>query len=556
MAEVMEKDMSIPEAEPQTEKKSFKEKWRGLPKKKRRRIVRWIVTLVILAALVLGGWMLWKKFFSGGEAKTEVVTDTVQYGSITSMVEGSGLTKAKNSESITLATAGIVQEVYVTEGQQVMEGDPLFIVESEGARTAVESARSELEGLQKQMSALQKDIAGLNLAPTYPGKLMECATLNPGDTISKGQKVATLADDTVLRLTQYYSYAYEGMLYAGQSVDVSIPALMTSLTGTVEQVHMVSRITPEGSKLFSAQITVANPGTLTAGMTASATVTVDGETVYPYEAAELEYNRVGDLCSTVSGTIISSSLVDYLQVSAGQVLVRIDGEDSESEIFALQERIDDAAEKLATAEKNLANCEAVAPISGTVMGLMLSPGMEFGDNTAALTISDMSTIIVDATVDERNVSYVRPGMSVEVDRWGTVYYGVVESLSLNSQAENGVARYPMVISVDNYDGTLMTGSYINYSLTASQNDNCLVVPIQCVKTVTLPDGSAGDVVFVQGERPENAVEVDLEMVGVPEGFWAVPVETGIADDYYVEIKSGVEADTVVFTQVMTTQVWM
>ena len=289
---------------------------------------------------------------------------------------------------------------------------------------------------------------------------------------------------------------------------------------------------------------------------ASATASVGGETIYPYESGKLEYYRTGDLESTVNGTIISSSLVDYLQVTAGQVLVRIDGEDSESEIFALQERIDDAAEKLATAEKNLANCEAVAPISGTVMGLMLSPGMEFSDNTAALTIADTSTIIVDATVDERNVSYVKPGAYVEVDQWGSVYSGVVDSLSLNSRAENGVARYPMVISVDNYDGTLMTGSYINYSLTASQNDNCLIVPIQCVKTVTMEDGSAGDVVFVQGDRPDNAVEVDLEMVGVPEGFWAVPVETGIADEYYVEIKSGVEADTVVFTQMVTTQVWM
>ena len=554
MAEVMEKDLQTPEAEPQTtQKKSLKEKWKGLPKKKRRRIVRWTILLLVLGALGFGSW----KFLGGkGEAEMEVVTDTVHYGSITSMVEGNGLTKAKNSQSITLASAGIVQEVYVTEGQRVNEGDPLFIVESEGARTAVEAARSEMEGLQKQMSALQKDIAGLNLAPSYPGKLMECVKLNSGDAISKGQKVATLADDTKLRLTQYYSYAYEGMITAGQTVEVSIPALMTTLPGTVEQVYMVSRITAEGSKLFSAEIVLKNPGTLTAGMTASATVTAGGETAYPYEAAELQYNRVGDLCSTVNGTVISSDLVDYLQVSAGQVLVRIDGEDTEGEMFALQERIDNAEEKLATAEKNLANCEAVAPISGTVMGLMLYPGMEFPDNTAALTIADTSTIIVDATVDERNVSYVKPGAYVEIDQWGSIYSGVVDSLSLNSQAENGVARYPMVISVDNYDGTLMTGSYINYSLTASQNDNCLVVPIQCVKTVTLPDGSAGDVVFVQGDRPDNAVEVDLEMVGVPEGFWAVSVETGIADDYFVEIKSGVEADTVVFTQVMTTEVWM
>ena len=558
MAEVMEKTgTSAPEEAnpPAAEKKSLGQKWKAMPRKKRRRIVRWIVTVVILAALALGGWKLWQKFFSEGEVEMEAVTDVVTYGSITSSVEGSGLTKAKNSETITLATAGVVEKVYVTEGQMVNEGDPLFIVDSDDARTAVEKARSELEGLEKQMSTLMKDIAGLNLAPTYPGKLMECATLNPGDTIAKGQKVATLADDTVLRFTQYYSYAYEGMLYAGQSVNVSIPALMTTLTGTVEQVNMVSRITPQGSRLFSAEIVVENPGTLTAGMAASATVSVDGETVYPYESAELQYNRVGDLCSTVSGTVISSGLVDYLQVSAGQVLVRIDGEDSENEIFTLQERIDNAAEELESAEKNLANCEAVAPISGTIMGLMLSEGMEVAANTGAVTIADMYTIIVDATVDERNVSYVKPGMSVDVDRWGTTYFGVVDSLSLNSTAQNGVASYPMVISVDNYDGTLMMGSYVNYSLVASQNDNCLVVPIQCVKSVTLEDGTVSDVVFVQGDRPETAVDVDLEMMGVPEGFWAVPVETGIADNYNVEIRSGVEDGTVVFTQMVTSQYW-
>ena len=554
MAEVMEqKELLTPEAEPVAEKKSLKEKWKGLPRKKRRRIVRWTVTLLILAGIGFAAWKL-----LGGkdqEAQVEVVTDTVTYGSITSTVEGSGLTKSKKSESITLATAGIVQEVFVTEGQKVNEGDPLFIVESESARTVVEKARSELEGLEKQMATMQKDIAGLNLAPTYPGKLMETVKLNPGDTISKGQKVATLADDTKLRLTQYYSYAYEGIVAAGQRVDVSVPALMTTLSGTVEQVYMVSRVTPEGSRLFSAEIVLDNPGTLTAGMTASATVTANGETAYPYEAAELQYNRVGDLCSTVNGSVISSSLVDYLQVSAGQVLVRIDGEDTEGEMFALQERIENAQKSLDQAEKNLANCEAVAPISGTVMGLMLYPGMEFADNTAAVTIADLSTITVDATVDERNVSYVKPGMYVEIDQWGTMYSGVVESISLNSEAQNGVARYPMVISVDNFDGTLMTGSYITYSLVASQNDNCLVVPIQCVKTVSLPDGSAGDVVFVQGEKPENAVELEMEVEGVPEGFWPVQVETGIADEMFVEIKSGVEADTVVFTQVMTNEYW-
>ena len=522
-------------------------------KKKRKKLVRWIIVLVILAALIFGAV---RYFGKGGEPEMQVVTDFVTYGAITSTVEGSGLTKSKNSETLMLTTEGVVQEVFVTEGQKVMAGDPLFIIESEDARDAVEKARQVVEGYEKQLSALHKDIAGLNLAAGYPGKLLDTVKLNPGDTIGKGTVVATLADDTRLRLTQYYSYAYEGDIWTGQSMDVSIPALMTTLTGTVEAVHMVSRITPEGSKLFSADILIDNPGILTAEMVASATAVVGGETVYPYEAGKLEYYRTGDLTSTVSGTVLSSRLVDYLQVSTGEVLVQIAGEDSESEIFDLEQQLEEAQQALDTAQKNLDNCNAVAPIDGTIIGLMLEPGMTVAANSGVVTISDTTTITVDATVDERNVSFVKPGMMVDIDQWGSMYMGTVESVSLNSTAENGVASYPMVISVDNFDGSLMSGSYITYSLVASENDNCLVVPIQCVKTVPLEDGTTGSVVFVKGDRPENAIDLTVPVDGVPEGFWAVPVETGISDTYNVEIKSGVEADTEVFTQLQTSDVWM
>ena len=531
-----------------------KGKWKNMPRKKRHRMIRRIIALVVVLAVVVG---LIKVFGGKKTDDTQIVTDTVQYGSITSTVEGSGLTKAKKSETITLTTAGTVTDVMVTEGQKVTAGTPLFTVDSEAARTAVQKAQKDVEGYEKQLHTLQKDIAGLNLAAGYPGKLMDVVTLNPGDTINKGDKVATLSDDTRLRLEQYYSYAYAGDIKVGQTVQVSIPSLMSTIPGTVEEVHMVSRITPEGSKLFSAEIVVKNEGALTADMAASATVAVNGETVYPYEAGKLAYYRTGDLTSTVSGTVISSSLVNYLQVTAGQVLVRIDGESSESEIFTAQQNLEEARKTLDTAQKNLDNCNAVAPIDGTVIGLAIQPGSELEANTTVITIADTSTIVVDATVDERNVSYVKPGMSVEIDQWGTTFYGTVDTVSLNSKAENGVANYPMVISVDNPDGTLMTGSYVDYKLTASENDNCLVLPIQCIKSVPLEDGSAADVVFVKsGSRPENAIDITTTVEGVPSsGFWPVPVETGISDGYNVEIKSGVEEGMEVFTTAPTTGTW-
>ena len=368
MADVkdQEKTLTVPEAdtEPKTAPAPFgggteepPKKRKKLSRKARRRIIR----LIILLAL-LGGGAYGVKHFMGGEneMQSEAITDTVGYGSITSTVEGSGITKAKNSESFSAPIAGTITQVLVSEGDQVTAGTPLFVIDSEDARTAVDQARKEVESAQKsvqnyekQIADLRKKLEGLNLKAGYSGKLLEAVTLNPGDTISAGDKVAVLADDTRLRLTQYYSYAYEGALYVGQTVDVSIPSLMSSIPGTVEAVHMVSRITPEGTKLYSADILVDNQGALSAEMAASATVTANGETVYPYEPGKLEYYRTGDLKAEISGKVISSDLVDYLQVTEGQVLVRIDGEDSESEITELQQEMLSAQESLAQTQETL-----------------------------------------------------------------------------------------------------------------------------------------------------------------------------------------------------------
>lgn len=527
-----------------------------MPPKRKRKIIRRCIALVAVAALIAAAVKFLGK---GGKEQATVVTETVCWGAITSTVEGNGLTRAKNSETISLSTAGTVSEVFVTEGQQVMAGDPLYVIDSEAAETAVKKARSNVEGYEKQLRALEKDIAGLSLTAPHAGKLLlgeKTSEYQPGEEISKGAVVATLADDTIMRLEQYYSYAYKDAIYNDQEVQVSIPALMTTLTGRVEKVNLVNRITPEGSQLFEADIVVDNPGVLAKDMAASASVQVDGETAYPYEVGKLDYYRTSSVTSTVSGTVLANCIVNYLQVQAGQLLISIDGEDSENEIFDTRQNLETAQKDLEEAEKNLENCSAVAPINGTVMGLAIQPGDEVTANTAVITIADTSTIVVDATVDERHISYVRQGMMVDIDQWGAPYFGVVESVSLNSKAENGVASYPMVIAVDNMDGAMMTGSYVNYSLVASRNDNCLVVPIQCVKSVQLDDGTAADVLFVQSDtRPENAIDLTMDLGLIPENvkgqYWPVPVEIGIADDFNVEIKSGVEAGTVVFSAVQT-----
>ena len=152
--------------------------------------------------------------------------------------------------------------------------------------------------------------------------------------------------------------------------------------------------------------------------------------------------------------------------------------------------------------------------------------------------------------------YIKTGMSVNLDQWGTSAFGTVETVSLSSTVNNGVASYPITISADNTEGNLQVNSYVNYKIMASQNDNCLMVPIQAVRTVGLEDGSSATVVYVQADsRPDNALELPYQDEEIPSGFYPVQVEIGIQDTYNVEIKSGVNDGDTVFTQMITDQAW-
>ncbi|MCI9513532.1 MAG: HlyD family efflux transporter periplasmic adaptor subunit [Oscillospiraceae bacterium] len=541
-----------PESEQKPEKKK---KQRKKLSKKQKRIITLVVVLAVAAAIVTA----LSKFLSGGEGEAEIMTQPVGYGSITSTVEGSGTAKAKESKAINITTAGTVLDVFVNEGDQVQAGTKLFTIDSPNARTAVDKARQDVEARQKEVDQLIEAGDNLTVRAEFAGKLIEVKDIpEVGEEIGSGTPLATLVDDRTLKLEQYYSYAYESDIYPGQSVTVSIPAVMEQLPGRVAEVNKVSRISPEGSRLFQVMIELTNPGTLGADMAASAVIEANGQTIYPYEQGTLKYNRSIDVATKVSGKVEWEHILNYMDVSAGQELMRITGDKNDVELYNAREALKTAEEDLKKAEENLANLNAVAPISGTVIGLAITPGMEIQANTAVISIADTTTIQVTAQVDERNISYIKAGMFVDINQWGNTYSGFVETVSLNPEYVNGAAMYPATILVDNTEGQMYTGGSVTYSLVASESENCLVLPIQCVKYV--PDPETGEnlsVVFVEtAERPENAVDVDISSLNVPEeGFFAVPVETGISDKYNVEILSGVNEGDIVFMQKLQNNSW-
>ena len=533
---------------------------RPKPKFNKRKVRQAAIAGAVVVALAAGGFLLYRFLTKQDSASSEIQTQPVQYGTIQSKVTGSGNAKAKESAAITLTAGGTVQEVFVSPGDTVTAGQPLYTIFSQEAQDQVTQAQTQVDNLNKEMSALLEDANNLTVRAPFAGKLINVKEFQPDQEVAKETAVATLVNDKKLKLSLYFSYAYENQIRTGQSVQVSIPTVMGTYTGTVEKINKVRFISPEGAVHFEVVIAFQNPGTLTAGMDASATLTAsDGSAIYPYENGKTEYYETREIVTKAAGPVVSQgNLMDYADVSAGEALLTLGSSTIDETIMSKQKEIDEAQKKLADAQKGLADFNAVSPIDGSVTSCTLTPGAEVKSGDTVVTISNTTNMVVDITVDDRNIAFVQPGLTVELSDWnGNTFIGTVTAINMGAaESQNGMTNYPVTLTVDNQDGSLLAGMYLDYSFVASQSDDCMMVPMQSVKNIPGEDGSTDSVVFIRADkRPENAVDLEIPepepgqppMYPSPEdGFYPVKVETGLNDDYNVEIKSGLNGDEEVF----------
>ena len=523
--------------------------------KGRQKIVKRLIALGVAAAIFGGGGFALYRFLTDDDSELgEIYSQPAEIGTIQSKVSGRGSARAKESAAITLTQSGVVQEVFVAGGQTVMAGDPLYTIYSE-------AAEKQLSEAQEEMDRLLEEANNLTVRAPFAGKLIDVEEFQIDQQVGEGTKVATLVNDKKLKLSLYFSYAYEGEIWAGQSVDVSIPAVMKTFTGRVEKVNRVSFISPEGAVHFEAEIVFDNPGTLTAGMDASAVLTAsDGSEIYPYENGQTQFYETRDIITKAAGPVAGQgNLLNYANVSAGEDLLYLGSSTIDEKIQAQQVKLDEAQEAMA-------DFNAVAPIDGTVTSCNLVEGQEVKSGDTVIMISNNVTMLVTINVNDQNISFIKPGSYVDLKDWNdNVFQGLVTSIDMSGSqggdsmmggGSGGGTNYPVTLTVDNFSGALMEGMTLQYSFVTSESAECVLVPTSCVKYFSDQEGNRCKVVFVQrDEAPEELPELIYpelqpgqarDYPTQEEGYYPVVVETGIADTQNVEIVSGVEAGDMVF----------
>ena len=524
-----------------------------IPQKTRRKLpIKRIVALVVAVAVVVGGAFGIKILFFQGETRI-ALTETTTYGSLSTVIEGTGTTMPADSVTYTTASTTEITGVYVSAGDTVAAGDLLYTQDDSELDEEIEGYQDELTELQNtlsdagdQLSELNQRLADLTVTASFYGRITD-VTARAGDSVGSGTKLATLVDDSKMTLTQYFSYSYEDQVYVGMKAGVSIASLMTTLDGTVTEIKKVDRVTAEGTRCFAVTVTVDNPGALTEGMTgAGYLLTGSGEKLYPAVEGTLEYYASEDITAPESGKLTAVNVDDYETVTAGATLFVIDGSDLEDQVETTQRSITQTQEKISEAEEKRADYQVTAEMDGKIIMV----GVQEGESPrqasqTAVTLYNLDAMTITANIDELDIDNITMGMEVDITQSGaesdTHYTGTVTAISYEATNTNGAAYFPITITIPS-EGALSAGVNVSYTITVGDESEGVLAPIAALQSTT-----EGTCLFVKADtKPDNAV--DLEEGVVPDGFYAVPVETGVSNSQYVRILSGVEEGVEVFTR--------
>jgi multidrug efflux pump subunit AcrA (membrane-fusion protein) len=183
--------------------------------------------------------------------------------------------------------------------------------------------------------------------------------------------------------------------------------------------------------------------------------------------------------------------------------------------------------------------EVNAPVSGVVDSRAVTVGDAVEPNTELFHLVDLSKVIVVALIYEEDVGKVKLGQTARISALGypeLQFSGEVTFMGL--ELDPAARTLPVWIAVDNPERKLRVGMFTTVSLVLAENSDLLAVP----KEAVLEEGGE-KFVFVQTGDTFNRVDV----------------QTGVADDRFIEIKAGlVPGDNVViagqreiFTQWLT-----
>lgn len=186
--------------------------------------------------------------------------------------------------------------------------------------------------------------------------------------------------------------------------------------------------------------------------------------------AQLDYQRKAEL---VQRQLVARSDVDLARAALDQ---------ANAQVASAQAQIRQQTASTQTTRVNLDRTVIRSPVDGVVLTRSIEPGQTVAASLQAPELfkiaEDLAQMKIELSVDEADIGQVQPGQNVAftVDAFpDRQFRGSVSQVRLAATTSNNVVTYPVVVTVDNSDGTLLPGLTVNAEIEVSRRDDVLKV---------------------------------------------------------------------------------
>lgn len=489
---------------------------------------KWLVPVVVAAAagavfLISGG---------GNKAASRDVTyaeTTPVRQDVSNSLSGTGTLNPANTYTVKSLVDGKILTGGFEEGDKVEEGDVLYTIDSSDASTNLEKASIALQQAQRSYDKT----VDLQYVRAEVDGTVSSLKVAKGDQVTSGQEVAVIRDSSKMLLNLLFPAADAASFSVGQSADVMLDGTFETLKGTITAITGTDELSTGNLLVRTVTIRVNNAGGLTTAQ--AATASVNG--VSSIASATFAYQAERTLTAQAGGTVSAINVQEGDAVSKGDILIELTGDDLTESIQSASESLRSAEISMQNQQDNMSNYTITSPISGTIIEKDAKQGDALTSGSTLCVIYDLSYLEMVINVDELQIGALSVGQKVQITADAVAdktYVGTVTRVSMKGSSSGGTTTYPITIRIDDTDG-LRPGMNANAEIVVAEANNALVVPNAAV--------IRGGYVLVSKKSPSaaNAVE-DMD---APEGYVYVKVETGVSDDSYTEIKSGLKEDDTV-----------
>ncbi len=448
---------------------------------------------------------------------------------VTNTLSGTGTLNPANTYTVKSLVDGKVLTGTIEEGNIVEESNVLYTIDSSDASTNFEKAEIAMQQAQRSYDKVvdrqyvRAEVAGV----------VSSLKVTKGDEVTSGQEVAVIRDSSKMLLTLEFPAADAANFSVGQSTAVTLDGTFEQLDGTVTSVSGTDALSAGNLLTRTVTITVKNAGGLTTAQ--AATASING--VSSIGSATFAYQAERTLTAQAAGTVTSINVQEGSDVAKDDIILGLSGDDLTESIQSASESLRSAEISMQNLQDTMNNYTITAPISGTIIEKDAKVGDAVKTGDTLCIVYDLSYLEMSINVDELQISSISVGQKVQITADAVpdkTYVGTVTRVSMKGKSDGGTTTYPVSIRIDDTDG-LRPGMNANAEIVVAEAKNALVVPNAAVVR--------GSYVLVTKDSP-SAASADTAMEA-PEGFVYVPVKTGVSDDDYTQIVSGIqEGDTI------------